>query len=535
MKETKLKGESLIAIIEDTLKRDWKRPAYSDYGTDTSFTYGDVAKNIARLHDIYKQEGIAPGDHICLCDKNSSRWAIAALSIITYGAVLVPVLSDFSIEQIQNIYTHSESKLMICGERLAEAFPEGLDTANFSFFNGRKAPKIADYAKMKAKKVAYFREKANDLAIISYTSGSTGRSKGVMIPYRAVWSNAIFADEVFYVKRNSDLLPLLPMSHMLGFAFEYMYGTCIGAHVHFLTKVPSPKIVLQAFQDVKPVMIVAVPLVIEKIVQSKVFPMLRTPKFRFWLKVPLIKEIIYWQVKRKLYKAFGGKIVQAVIGGAALNKEVEEFLTRIKFPFSVGYGMTECAPLISFTHYKEARKGTCGQAVPRMTARIDSTDQQNIPGEIVAKGMNTMLGYYKNPEDTAEALDSDGWIHTGDLGTIDADGFISIRGRKKTMLLGQNGQNIYPEELEDMVLTLTNFEECVVVQREDKLVALVYISEKTMQQKHITRDHLDRHLEGYRKRVNDRLPKFAAISAWEIQDEEFEKTPKRSIRRYLYK
>ena len=529
-----IKKTSLIEVIEDSIKKNWKLPAFTDYGTDTSYRWGGVAQNIARLHYIYKEQGIQTGDKICLCAKNSSRWAIAALSVMTYGAVLVPVLSDFSVEQIRNIYDHSESRLMICESRLQQEFPSAIDISNLSFFDGTPTPPLSDFDKLKPKKVAYFRENANDLAIISYTSGSTGHSKGVMLPYRAIWSNAKFVDYIFDLKRGIDLLPLLPMSHMLGFAFEFIYGTCIGTHIHFLTKVPSPKIVLQAFQEIRPAMIVCVPLVIEKILQMKVFPLIRTSRFRFWLRVPVIKNIIYWQIKRRLYKAFGGKIVQAVIGGAPLGKEADDFLTRIHFPYSVGYGMTECAPLISFDNYKHARKGSCGRVVPRMSIRIDSPQPDTQPGEILTQGMNTMLGYYKNPEETSETLPADGWLHTGDLGTLDKDGYLYIRGRKKTMLLGANGQNIYPEEIEDQILSNTYFEECVVVQRGEKLVALVYISPKTMEQRHITRDHLDRHLENYRRRINDHLPKFAALSAIEIQDTEFEKTPKRSIRRYLY-
>lgn len=533
--ERKLKSNSLLEILERTIRKDWKKPAYSDYGSDTSFTYGDVAKNMMRLHSIFKELGLKQGDHIAICDKNSSRWAIAALSVITYGGVLVPILSDFSSEQVKNIYEHSESRLMICGTKLSDMFPDALDIANFSFFDGRKTPELSKWRTLSKKKISFFRENPDDLALISYTSGSTGHSKGVMIPYRAIWSNAIFVDEYFSVKRNSDLLPLLPLSHMLGFAFEYMYGTCIGAHIHFLTRIPSPKIVLQAFQQVKPIMIVAVPLVIEKIVQTNVFPVIRTHKMRFWLSIPIVKNFIHWQIKKKLMAGFGGKIMQAVIGGAALNKEVEELLSTIHFPYSVGYGMTECAPLICFDLTKSSRQGSCGRVIPRMEVRIDSTDPHNIPGEILTRGMNVMLGYYKNPEETAEAIDSDGWLHTGDLGTLDEDGYLFIRGRKKTMLLGANGQNIYPEEIEDKILSLTNFEECVVVQRGEKLVALVYISEKTMQQKNLTLDFINNNLDMYRKNINDALPKFANISAIELKSEEFEKTPKRSIRRYLYK
>ena len=524
-----IKKQSLLEVLEDSIKKNWKLPAYSDYGTDTFFTYGDVAKQMARLHYIFKELGIAQGDKICLCAKNSSRWAIAALSVTTYGAVLVPVLHDFSPEQIQNIYEHSESSLMICDAKLKEIFPKGMDVGDFSFFDGRATVSIVKFKNLKKKDVKFFRENPEDLALISYTSGSTGHSKGVMLPYRAIWGNAKDVDYVF------DLLPLLPMSHMYGFAFEYMYGTCIGTHSHFLTKVPSPKIVLQAFGEIKPRMIVCVPLVIEKIVQSKVFPLIRTKTFRLWLKVPVIRDFIHWQIKRKLYKAFGGNIIQAVIGGAALNQEVDAFLAKIHFPYSIGYGMTECAPLICFDNYKSMRKGSCGRVLPNMEIRVDSPDPQNVPGEILAKGMNTMLGYYKNPEETEEAMANGGWLHTGDLGVIDKDGYLFIRGRKKTMLLGANGQNVYPEEIEDQILTLTHFEECVVVQRGEKLVALVYISEKTMEQMNLTREHLEAHLDNYRKRINEKVPKFAAISAIEIQDEEFEKTPKRSIRRYLYK
>lgn len=530
-----IKKQSLLEVIEDSIKKNWNRPAYSDYGTDTVFTYADVARQMARLHYIYKECGVKTGDKISLCAKNSSRWAIAALSITTYGAVLVPILHDFNPDQIKNIYEHSESVLMICDSRLQDVFPRAVDISNFSFFDGTSTISIEKFLHFKKKDVKYFRERPDDLALISYTSGSTGRSKGVMLPYRAIWGNAKDVDYLFDLKRGEDLLPLLPMSHMYGFAFEYMYGTCIGVHSHFLTKIPSPKIVLQALKDVKPRMIVCVPLVIEKIVQNNVFPILRTKTFRFWLKVPVVKNFLYWQIRRKLYKAFGGNIIQVVIGGAALNQEVDAFLSRIHFPYSIGYGMTECAPLICFDNYKTMRRGSCGRVLPNMQIRINSVDPEHVPGEILTKGTNTMLGYYKNETETQETMDADGWLHTGDLGIIDKDGYLFIRGRKKTMLLGANGQNVYPEEIEDQVLTLTDFEECVVVQRGEKLVALVYISEKAMAKLNVTRDHLERHLDNYRRRINEKLPKFASLSAIELQDEEFEKTPKRSIRRYLYK
>lgn len=534
MGNLRTRNTSLLDLIEDSFKRNWKYPAYSDYGTDTSFTYGDVVKNIMRLHAIFNDLGIQPGDRISLCDKNSSRWGISMMAIITYGAVAVPILSDFSSEQIHNIYEHSGSKLMMCGPRLIDQYPEGMDISNFSLNNGKNLHPLDEFRKMKASKIAFFRDNANDPCIISYTSGSTGRSKGVVLPYRSVWANAVFVDERLRIPMHANIMPLLPMSHMLGFAFEFMYGTLIGAHIHFLTKVPSPKIVLEAFSQVKPIMIVCVPLVIEKIVQTKVFPMIRTPKIKRMLAIPGIRNLVHRQIRKRLLEAFGGKIQGAVIGGAALNKEVEEFLRLIKFPYTVGYGMTECGPLIAYEDFASFVKGSCGKVIRRMQLKIDSNDPENTPGEILTKGANVMLGYYKNPEETADVFTEDHWLRTGDLGTIDKDGNLFIRGRKKTMLLGASGQNIYPEELEDIILTKTIFEECVVVQREEKLVALVHISEKSMQQRHITQEQLESAIDNYRKKVNELLPKFAQLSAMELH-EEFEKTPKRSVRRYLYK
>ena len=534
MGNLRTRNTSLLDLIEDSFKRNWKYPAYSDYGTDTSYTYGDVVKNIMRLHAIFKDLGIKRGDRISLCDKNSSRWGISMMAIMTYGAVAVPILSDFSREQILNIYQHSGSKLMMCGPTLIDLFPDGMDISNFSLASGKNLHPLANFQKIKASKVQFFRDSPNDVAIISYTSGSTGRSKGVMLPYRSIWANAVFVDERLRIPMRPNIMPLLPMSHMLGFAFEFMYGTLIGAHVHFLNKVPSPRIVLEAFSQIKPIMIVCVPLVIEKIVQTQVFPMLRTPKIKRLLAIPGIRSIVYRQIRNRLLKAFGGNIQGAVIGGAALNKEVEEFLQKIKFPYTVGYGMTECGPLIAYEDFSLFVPGSCGKVIRRMQVKIDSEDPQNVPGEILAKGANVMLGYYKNPEETAEAIDEEKWLHTGDLGTMDKDGNIFIRGRKKTMLLSASGQNVYPEEIEDVILTQTIFEETVVVQRGEKFVALVYISEKSMNQKHITQEQLESSLDRYKKIVNQQLPKFAQLSALELH-EEFEKTPKRSVRRYLYK
>ena len=534
MGNLRTRNTSLLDLIEDSFKRNWDYPAYSDYGTDSNFTYGDVAKNIMRLHAIFQDLGIKRGDCISLCDKNSSRWGICMMAIITYGAVAVPILSDFSDEQIMNIYKHSDSKLMMCGPKLIDQYPDGIDISNLSLINGQDLHQLNEFKKLKPSKISFFRDSPNDVCIISYTSGSTGHSKGVMLPYRSIWANAVFVDERLHVPTRCNIMPLLPMSHMLGFAFEFMYGTLIGGHIHFLTKVPSPKIVLDAFQQVRPIMFVCVPLVLEKIVQGKIFPIIRTPKFKRYLSMPIVRNIIFLQIKKKLLKALGGKVQGAVIGGAALSKEVENFLSLIRFPYIVGYGMTECGPLIAYEDFYKFKKGSCGKCIQRMKVKIDSPDPENIAGEILVKGANVMLGYYKNEEETKEAFDEEHWLRTGDLGTIDKEGNIFLRGRKKTMLLGANGQNVYPEEIEDKILTQTIFEECVVVQREDKLVALVHISDKTMAQKHIAKEQLESSLDRYRNVVNNQLPKFAHLSAFELH-EEFEKTPKRSIRRYLYK
>ena len=528
---------SLLELVERSLKQNWKKPAYSDYGIDINYTFGDVAKEVARLHAIFKKIGIQPGDKIALCDKNSSHWAISFIAILTYGGVVVPILADFHTDQILNIYHHSDSRLMICNMKTAKAtgVKDVMDIDDLTLINSDINYKIEEFKGLKPEDIQYFREDPEGLVLISYTSGSTGRSKGVMLPYRSIWSNVMFADEVLGLPNGSRTMAILPMAHMYGFAFDFIYEFCIGCHVHFLTKIPSPQVVIKAFGDVKPAIVIAVPLIIEKIVTGKVFPVLRTPRMRALMKIPFAKTFIYKKICDQLVDAFGGEFYEVIIGGAAFSKEVEDFLAKIHFPYMVGYGMTECGPILGYEDWHKFKKYSCGKAAPRMTIKIDSKDPVNIPGEIIAKGTNVMLGYYKNPEETEEAIDKDGWLHTGDLGTLDKDGNIFIRGRKKTMLLGANGQNIYPEEIEDIILSNTIFEECVVVQRGEKLVALSYISDETLKKHSMTRDHLTNSLDQYKKKVNTLLPKFANITGFEVQEEEFEKTPKRSIRRYIYK
>lgn len=522
-------------MMEKAFKISWDKPAYTNYGTDQSYTYGDVAKTIARLHDLFHKLGIEPGGKIAICDKNSAHWAIAFLAAFSYGSVVVPILSEFSTEQIQNIYDHSDSCLLICGQRYADKIhARTLHIEDFSMKDEDLAIDPTSHADMKAEDVKYFREKPEDLALISYTSGSTGKSKGVMLPYRSIWSNAHFADELLDIHPGDDTFALLPLAHMYGFSFDFLAEFLLGCHVHFLTKTPSPHIVTAAFSSIKPVIVVVVPLIIEKIVRNIIFPIMRTPHMRALTSIPMLNQVVYRIVREKLSKALGGHFYEVVIGGAALSKDVEDFLRLIKFPYTVGYGMTECGPLIGYDDWSTFKKGSCGKAAPRMEVKVLSDDPEHTPGEIITRGMNLMLGYYKNEDETLQAIDEEGWLHTGDLGVIDKDGNIFIRGRKKNMLLSSNGQNIYPEEIEDAIMAKTIFDECVVVQRGEKLVALAYISDPALQHHGLTRQSLQEHLSTYKRQINSMLPSYANISALEVRDEEFEKTPKRNIKRFLY-
>lgn len=526
---------SIIGMMENTLRINWARPCVTNYGTGESYTYGDTAKMIARLHDLFRQLGIEPGNKIALCDKNNAHWAISFFAAFSYGAVVVPILSEFSIDQIQNIYDHSGSSLIICGEKYAKGLKARI--LNMADFVMKDEPFAIDknaFTDLQPSDISYFRENPDDLALLSYTSGSTGRSKGVMLPYRSIWSNCHFADEVLDFKPGDHTLSILPLAHLYGFAYDFFFAFCIGCHIHFLTKTPSPHVVIKAFGDIKPVVVIVVPLILEKIVQKQIFPILRTRHIRALTAIPILKQVVYRQIRNKLYAALGGNFYECIIGGAAFNKEVEDFLHQIHFPYTVGYGMTECGPIIGYEDRQLFAKGSCGKAAPRMEVKIDSADPQNVAGEILTRGMNVMLGYFKNEQDTLEAIDEEGWLHTGDLGTIDKNGNIFIRGRKKTMLLGANGQNVYPEEVEDTIMTHTIFEECLVVQRGEKLVALVYVSEPALERHGLTHETLLQNLNIYKRQINSLLPVFANISGIEVQEQEFEKTPKRSIRRYLY-
>ena len=545
------KETSILKIVENVIKRNWDNNSMSDYGTSVDYKYGDVAEMIVFLHGVYEAAGIKPGDKIAICEKNCSNWCVAFLSIVTYGAVAVPILYDFNGEQIDNIIAHSESKLLLCGKATKERLTQTdadimIDIAVWNSFDGKDsvigkifAAAEAAFNKkypygVKPEHIEFRREDPESLALLSYTSGSTGNSKGVMLPYRSLWSNVLFADEKLYMPEGSRILSLLPLAHMYGFSFEFLYEFCIGCHLNFLTRVPSPAVIMGALASVRPNVIIAVPLIIEKVVRGKVFPLLKKKSMSILLKIPGINNIIYNSIRKKLYTAFGGAHYEIVVGGAAFSQDVEAFLRRIKYPYTVGYGMTECGPIICYEDYKKFAKASCGKQVPRMEVKIDSPDPHNIPGEIICRGTNVMLGYYKNEEATKEAIDADGWLHTGDLGTIDKDGNVFIRGRKKSMLLGANGQNVYPEEVEDTLLSQSIFDECVVVQRGEKLIGLVYVSDASLESKGLTKQEVKDSMEAYRRTINAALPKFANLSALELRDEEFIKTPKKNIKRYLY-
>ena len=549
--------ESFNAIIEKSIFDNWDRDALTDYKGIT-LQYHDVARKIEKLHILFENGGVERGDKIALCGRNSAHWAVAFLATLTYGAIAVPVLHEFTAEQIHNIVNHSEAKFLFVGDVVATQVDpvrmpglEGIiNIPDYSLrlsrtdkltyarehlneMFGRKYPKY-----FRRQHVAYYKEQSPDeLALINYTSGTTGFSKGVMIPYRALWGNYDFAEHVLgnVVKQGDSVISILPMAHMYGMAFEFIFEFLHGCHIYYLTRIPSPAIIAQAFTDIRPAIIIAVPLIIEKIIRKRVFPKLQNNTMRLLWNMPVISKKIQQRVCEQVRKAFGDQFYEIIIGGAAFNHEVEQFLKAIGFPFTVGYGATECAPIICYSDWQHFVPGSCGKAVVHMEVKIDSPDPARIPGEILARGTNVMLGYYKNPEATAQTIDADGWYHTGDLGTMDADGNVFIRGRSKNMLLGPSGQNIYPEEIEDKLNSMQLVLESVVVQRDTKLVALVHPDMDAATDLGIRPDALAQLMEQNRTQVNEHLPAYCKLAEIEIHKNEFEKTPKKSIKRYLYK
>lgn len=541
-------------ILENSIRKNWEELALTDFG-GISLQYRDIARKIAKLHLLFKHAGINKEEKIALCGKNSTQWAVAFMAAITYGAVPVPILHEFKPDQIHNLLNHSDSRILFCDFAIYKSIDITTSPEVDAVFN------IADYSLLYSKNtdidyarahlnelfgksyperftpndVVYEKPDVNRLAIINYTSGSTGFSKGVMIPYRAISSNIDFGlQKLTFLGPKDNTICMLPMAHMYGLAIELLHPLSKGCHVHFITRVPSPKIVMDAFAATRPRLIITVPLVLEKIIKTKVFPLLEKPYMRLLTTMPFVNDILLTKIKNKLQETFGGQLVEIIIGGAALNADVERFLRRIRFPYTVGYGMTECAPLISYAGHEENRPGSCGKCVSNMEIKVDSDDPEHIPGELLVKGANVMLGYYKNPEETATAI-RNGWLHTGDICTVDADGFIYIRGRNKNMILGASGQNIYPEEIEQQLNNMPYVNESIVVERNHRLVALVHPDYDTATQQGIDAEQLMQIMNDNIARLNKELPSYSCVSSLEIHEEEFEKTPKRSIRRFLYK
>ena len=548
---------SFNEIIEKCIIDNWDLDALTDYKGIT-LQYHDVARKIEKLHIMFENSGVQRGDKIALCGRNSAHWAVAFLATLTYGAVAVPILHEFTPEQIHNIVNHSESKILFVGDIVgtqvdATKMPSLEGIINIPDYSlalsrtdkltyarehlnelyGRKFPKY-----FRREHVKYYHEQRPDeLALINYTSGTTGFSKGVMIPYRALWGNYDFAVHVLgkVINRGDRVISILPMAHMYGMAFEFIFEFLYGCHIYYLTRIPSPAIIAQAFAEVRPQIIIAVPLIIEKIIRKKVFPKIQSGKVRLLRNIPIINKKVEEKICDQVKQAFGGKFYEIIVGGAAFNQEVEQFLHRINFPYTVGYGATECAPIICYSDYQTFVPGSCGRAVIHMEVKIDSPDPANVPGEILARGTNVMLGYYKNEEATRQTIDNEGWYHTGDLGTMDAYGNVFIKGRSKNMLLGASGQNIYPEEIEDKLNSLPLVVESVVVQRDTKLVGLVYPDYDEAKNLGFATSDIEAQMQQNLQDLNLVQPAYCKLAAIEIQDKEFEKTPKKSIKRYLYK
>jgi len=505
----------LNAVLEQSIKEHWDLPCFSNFQGET-FTYGQVAQQIAKYHQDWRAAGFEPGFRVAICGRNSAQWSIALLAAFTYGAVAVPLLHEFTPEMVERLVAHSESKVLLTNQTLVT---------------------LQDCPDITPNDIHYYRHLPDELLMINYTSGTTSDPKGVMIPERAMWSNMAFAEQVLpNLHAGMNVVSLLPTAHLYGMSFELMYEFCVGIHVTFITSALAAPVILKAFKEVKPNIIIVVPMLIEKIVRKGILPKYNDPKMRMLRKVPMVRNTINAKFREGLIEAMGGNIYEVIIGGAALNSEVEEVLKEIRFPYTVGYGMTECAPIIGYADWKDFVRSSCGKAAPRMEVKIDSEDPQNVPGEILARGMNVMLGYYKNEEATHKAIDEEGWLHTGDMGVIDSVGNIFIRGRIKNMLLSGSGQNIYPEEIEAEVNNLAHVIESVVVQREHRLVALTYPDREAAKAAGMADDAaILQYLESQRKKLNSKFPVYAQVNAFELVNVEFEKTPKKSIKRFMYK
>jgi long-chain acyl-CoA synthetase len=546
--------ENFVQFVENSIKKNWSLNAFADYKGE-SMTYADVAERIAKLHLVFDAFDVKKGDKIALFGKNATHWGVAYLATVTYGAVTVPILPDFKANDVHHIVNHSDSVLLFSADFLYDPLDESkmenvrgtISLANFSLIGGRKPEKVVALMNNLDSK---FREKFGDsftpesisfpevkndsLAVISYTSGTTGFSKGVMIPHNSLIANVVYANNNMPLEPGDAIVSFLPLAHAYGCAFEFLWPFTLGCHITFLTKTPSPQIILQAFKEIRPRLVLSVPLVIEKIYKKQLLPAISKPHMKALLAVPGLNSVIHKKIRQKLVDVFGGNFHEVVIGGAALNKDVELFFNKIKFPFSIGYGMTECGPLISYANWDKTKLGSAGKLVDNMEVKIDSPDPYKEVGEIMIRGENVMYGYYKNEEATKQALDDEGWLHTGDLGLIDKENFIFIKGRSKSMILGPSGQNIYPEEIEAKYNNMEFVMESVVIEKNEKLVALIYPDYELLDKQGVSEADLIKILDDKRKQLNNDMPAYMNISAIKLHPEEFEKTPKKSIKRFLY-
>lgn len=543
-----------LGLIEKSIRTHWDQPALTDHNGST-FHYKDIAKEIAKLHILFKHSGVQKGDKIALIGRNSSRWAISFFGILTYGAVANPILHDFNSENVHHIVNHSETKVLLAAEHNWEKLSEKempevilfMSLENWNIFSSHNDSIKEVYNNIDAifdknypigftqENILFHQENPEELALLNYTSGTTGFSKGVMIPYRSLWSNTQYAeDRLPFIYSGDNMVSMLPMAHMYGLAFEILNGINRGCHIHFLPRIPNPKSIIESFEKIRPTLIIAVPLIIEKIVRNNIFPVLEQPGVRILYKLPIFKQIIKKKILKQLNKVLGNNFFELVIGGAAINNEVESFLKSIGFRYTVGYGMTECGPLVAYEQWDTFKQGSVGRIVDRMEVKIDSADPENEAGEIMVRGMNNMLGYYKNPLTTAETILPDGWMRTGDLGTLDQDGFLYIRGRSKTMILSSNGQNIYPEEIESLLNSFPYVAESLVVSQERKLVALIHPAYELAAKDNISEKMLETTMQKNLEQLNLKIPVYSKISTIRIMKEPFEKTPKQSIKRFLY-
>ncbi|MFA8433955.1 MAG: AMP-binding protein [Marinifilaceae bacterium] len=541
----------LIRTIKDAIVNNWEHPAFTNYQKDTQ-TFGEVAERIVWMHKIFKELGIKKGDKIAVVGRNLNSWAITYIGTITYGAIIVPILPDFNSGDIHHIVNHSESVLLFSTENIFNKIDDtklkklkGIISLNdFSVLcsNSKKVHAAIETAtshitehKVTAENLELKDAKNDDMAVLSYTSGTSGFTKGVMLPYRSLYSNVRIGFDHIDLRPQDNIVSFLPLAHVFGCMFEFLTEFCVGCHVTFLSRVPSPQIITKAFQNIHPRLICAVPLIMEKIYKKKILPVLEQRRVKLMMKIPLLEKKVYKKIRNSLIETFGGNFIEVIIGGAALSREVEDFLRKIEFPFTVGYGMTECGPLVSYSPNKEFKEHSCGKIVDRMKVRIDSEDPYNIVGEIQVNGDNVMLGYYKNKEATKEVFTKDGWLRTGDLGVIDQDNVISIRGRSKNMLLGPSGQNIYPEEIEAMLNNMPFIQESIVTDDKDhKLIAMLYPDYEACDAEGLSKDEIEKALEKNKQLINKELPGYMKLSRIILFPEEFKKTPKRNIKRYLY-